>query len=105
MRHLFVRCTAELHLLQQVYTMHEARISAHSLVGHEEELVPLPHNASLALAHGNSPHVLVLVDDGHPEGGQGVPGEGVCVVQDLKQGAPSVPGALLGVDCLLNVVS
>lgn len=55
-----------------------------SLVRHEEELVSLPHNASLALAHGNGTHVLVLVNDRHPEGGQGVSRQGVCVVQDLK---------------------
>ena len=75
-----------------------------SLVRHEEELVSLPHNASLALAHGNGAHVLILVNDGHPEGGQGISRQGVCVVQDLKEGPPSVPGASLGVHRLHDVV-
>ena len=53
---------------------------AGSLVGHEEELVSLPHNPCLAFAHGNGAHVLVLVNDGHSKGGQRVSRQGVCVV-------------------------
>ena len=75
-----------------------------SLVRHEEELVSLPDDASLALAHGNGAHVLILVNDGHPEGGQGISRQGVCVVQDLKEGPPLVPGASLWVHCLHDVV-
>ena len=40
----------------------------HLLVGHKEKLVSLPHNASFTLAHSDSSHVLVLVNDRHPEG-------------------------------------
>ena len=58
-----------------------------SLIGHDIEAIILAHDAGLAFAHGNSPHVLVLVDDAHAEGGQGIPWEGLSVVQDVKQGA------------------
>ena len=40
----------------------------HLLVRHKEKLVSLPHNASFTLAHSDSSHVLVLVNDRHPEG-------------------------------------
>ena len=63
------------------------RQAGSSLVGHDVEAVILAHDASLAFAHGNRPHVLVLVNDAHAEGGQGIPREGLSVVQDVKQGA------------------
>lgn len=90
---------------QQNFSGTTAKTPKDSLVGHEVKLVTLPHNASLALAHGNRTHVLVFVNDRHPERGKWVPREGLCVVQDLKQGAPLVPGALFGVDRLHDVVT
>ena len=61
------------------------------LVGHDIESIALADHAGLALAHGDGSHVLVLVDDAHAEGLQGVPRKGVHIVQDLKQRAASVP--------------
>ncbi len=70
---------------------HIQHLQAHALVGHDQELVADGDQAGLALSHHDGAHLLVLIDDRHPEWRHHVALEWVRRVQHLprKQTATS----------------